>query len=194
MHQLEKPMSTLEDLMAIPGDAKAELIDGEIHMMAPAAARHSDVSGNLAFALKTYFKDKKKSGSGDVDLWRIIPEAWTLYDQYDSFVHDVAAFSRKELPQLPDLGPIHVLPKWVCEILSPSNRSNDTQYKKSVLEKYRVPHYWLIDPRRETLEVFELQTGKSNYQLVHSVKKEDGIVKLRPFQNLELDLAEIFDF
>lgn len=194
MHNIKKTMSNLEDLMAVPGDAKTELIDGEIYMMAPAVARHSDVAGNLAFEIKDYFRNKKKKGPNDIDSWRILPEAWTLYDQHNAFVHDLAAFSRKELPELPDLGPIHVKPKWVCEILSPSNRTNDTQLKKAVLEQHGVPYYWLVDPRRQTIEVFEIQDSTRTYQLKNSVKKEDGSVKLTPFADLDLDLTEIFEF
>lgn len=182
-------MSTLEDLMAVPGDAKTELIDGEIYMMAPAVARHSDVSGNLTFEIKTYFKNKKKDRK-DTDSWRIIPEAWTLYDEHNAFVHDIAGFSRRELSELPDLGPIHIKPKWVCEILSPSNKSNDTQLKKAILEQYKVHYYWLVDPRKQTIQVFEFNR---NYQLASTVKKEDGIVQLTPFKDLDLDLVAIFE-
>ena len=191
MHQLEKPMSTIEDLMAVPGDSKAELIDGEIYMMAPAVARHSSVSGLLTTLLTSHFRNQK--GPHEKDAWRIIPEAWTIYDTHNSFVHDIAGYSRKELPILPDLGPIHIRPKWVCEILSRSNAKNDTERKSAVLAQYGVSYYWLVDPRKKTLQVFELEAGRKNYKLVCSVRKEDGTVRLLPFQDLELDLQEIFE-
>ncbi|MEI6806321.1 MAG: Uma2 family endonuclease [Myxococcaceae bacterium] len=191
MHQLEKTMSTLEDLMAVPGDTKAELIDGEIYMMAPAVARHSSISGLLTTLLTSHFRNQR--GPSDKDAWRIIPEAWTLYDVHNSFVHDIAGYSRRELPRLPNLGPIHIKPKWVCEILSRSNAKNDTERKSAILAQYSVPYYWLLDPRKKTLQVFELGTGNMNYRLVCSVKKEDGVVRLLPFQDLELDLQEIFE-
>lgn len=189
MHQFEESMYTIEDLIAIPGDAKAELIDGEIHMMAPAVAKHSESACKLAAELTFYFRNKRKKSP--TDSWRILTEAWVIYDEHNSFVHDIAGFSRLELPQLPDLGPIHILAKWVCEVLSRSNSTNDLKKKKDVLESYGVPYYWLTDPRRKTIQVFELK--KQKYELIHSVGPEDKIVKLQPFEDLELNLQEIFE-
>ena len=117
------PKNTIEDLMDLPEDTKAELIDGEIYMMAPALARHSLVGAVLTSELISYFKKKRKSApqGGNGDSWLIISEAWVFYDRHNSFVHDVAGFLDRELPELPAKGPIEVRPSWVCEILSPGN-------------------------------------------------------------------------
>ena len=184
--------NTLEDLMALPEDDKAELINGVIYMMAPATAKHSVLCGLLTTKIATYFEGKNR-GPKEPNGWRIIPEAWTDYGQYDSFVHDIAAFSRKDLPTLPDRGPIMAKPMWVCEILSPSNWSNDTQRKRVVLEKHQVPYYWLLDPIRKTIQVFELHEKNENYQIVYAADDSDGVVKLPPFNDLELDLFALFN-
>lgn len=185
MLNFEKSIHTVEDMMALPGEnRRVELINGEIHMMAPVAAIHAEVDVNLIAVIKSYFDHKKKKGPKDFDFWRILAEAWTYYDERNSFVHDIAGFSRRDLPKLPDAGPIHVRPVWVCEILSPSNWSNDTERKRVILEQYNIPYYWLVDPTRKSITV---------NQVIYSVSKGDKIVKLPPFDDLKLDLMEVFD-
>ena len=184
MHSLKEPESTLEDLMALPEEARAELIEGVIYMMAPALARHSAVCTRLAAKMSSYFESKEK-GPTDGDSWIIISEAWTYYDQINSFVHDIAAYSQRDLPKFPEIGPIRVKPLWVCEILSPSNRLNDTQRKKVILEQHQVPFYWLVDPAKKTIQIFKLDLKTKHYEVLISES-------FPPFDDLVLDVNRIF--
>ena len=194
MVSLKHAESTIDDLMALPEDTRAELIDGVIYMMAPALARHSLINGVLNFKISAYLDQKQKKGSdgGESDSWLIIPEAWVFYDRHNSFVHDIAGYLEKDLPSFPESGPITVRPTWVCETISPSNWSNDTQRKRVILEEHKVPCYWLVDPERKSIQVFEMAETDTRYQFAYSVGVEDGVVKLPPFLELELDLKELF--
>lgn len=194
MHQLKDPQATVEDLMALPEDTKAELIDGVIYAMAPALAKHSFAASQLFAKLTGHLEDKKRKGPTDTDSWVLLTEAWTDYGEHNSFVHDIAAFSRKDLPELPEKGPIMARPAWVCEVLSPSNWMNDTQRKRVVLEKFGVPYYWLVDPMQKNIQVFELKNKGEHYQIIQVVENVEGIVRLPPFEDLELDLMRIFDY
>jgi Uma2 family endonuclease len=194
MVSIRRVEHTIEDLMDLPEDQKAELIDGEIYMMAPASALHSFVAAELCGKISQHCRKigkKSDGGKGDSRLL-IFSEAWTYYDEYNSFVHDLAGFYENDLPVLPKRGPIMAKPHWVCEIISPSNWSRDTQVKRVVLEEYGVPYYWLVDPERSSIQVFKLLEGAKHYQIECAVGVEDGIVKLKPFEDLKLDLREIF--
>lgn len=194
MHKLhEEAFHTVEDLNAIPGEQKAELIEGQIYMMAPAAAKHSEISTKLTIEIGSYLKDKRGKIPKDTDSWIILSEAWTDYDKHNSFVHDIAGFSRKDLPKLPESGAIKAKPVWVCEILSPSNWANDTQRKRVVLEKHGVRFYWLVDPIRKNIQIFELKNRSEHYQIIYSVEAAEGILNLPPFEDLDLDLMQIFE-
>jgi Uma2 family endonuclease len=193
MRNVKESERTIEDLMALPEDKKAELINGVIYMMAPASLEHSRTSGALTTRL-TDFVEQRQKGPNDPDSWVIVPEAWTYYDKHNSFVHNLAAFLLKDLSQTTDREAIKACPLWVCEILSPSNWINDTQHKRVVLEKYRIPFYWLVDPIRKAIQVFELKDNNEHYQILQVVQLDDGVVKLPPFNDLELDLSKVFKF
>ena len=190
MIRLDKPLSTLEDLEKLPDDVRAELVDGEIGMMATSTP-HSLICTALTMEIGTHVK--AKTDRQDPNGWVIIAEAWVYYDRYNAFVHDLAGFFRKDLPKSNDRGPLRVRPEWVCEVISPSNWSHDTQRKRLILEQHQVPYYWIVDPVRKTVQVFELKDKNEHYQIVYAADIGDGRVKLPPFADLELDLTELFD-
>jgi len=164
-----------------------------IYMMAPASLEHSRTCGALTSKITAYAESQER-GPDDPDSWVIVPEAWTYYDRHNSFVHDLAAFLQKDVLQTSERGAIRAKPIWVCEVLSPSNWINDTQYKRVVLEKHKVPFYWLVDPARKAIQVFELKGENEHYQIIQVVQAGDGTVRLPPFNDLELDLLRVFKF
>lgn len=190
MRHLEEPLRTVEDLEKLSDDDRAELINGEIVMMT-ASTNHSLICTQLTVEIATHLKAKK--GYGDYDDWVIIAEAWVTYDQHNSFVHDLAAFYRKDIANRSKKhGGLTIMPLWACEVMSPSNWTNDTQRKRVILEQHKVPFYWIVDPIRKTVQVFELKDKNEHYQIVYAADIGDGRVKLPPFQDLELDLTELF--
>ncbi|MEI6806884.1 MAG: Uma2 family endonuclease [Myxococcaceae bacterium] len=190
MIRFEKPLSTLEDLENLPEDVRAELVNGEIVMMATSTA-HSLTCSALTSEIRSHVKGK--TDRLDKDGWVIIAEAWVYYDNHNAFVHDLAGFSRKNLLNASKRGPLKAKPTWVCEVISPSNWSNDTHRKRIILEQHQVPYYWIVDPDRKTIQVFELKDNNEHYQIIYAADIGDGIVKLPPFESLELDLRELFD-
>ena len=70
-------------------------------------------------------------------------------------MHAVAGWLRERLPEPPEDedAVVQVRPDWIAEIISPSNAGNDLVKKKRVYHRHGVPHYWIIDPRDESLTV-----------------------------------------
>ena len=52
-----------------------------------------------------------------------------------------------------------------------------------------VPFIWLLDPLTKTLETFRLESGK---WLLLEVYSENDKVKAEPFQEVEIDLANLW--
>lgn len=191
MIRLDAPLSTIEDLEELPEDTRAELINGQIVMMSTATI-YSIVCSKLTIDVGGHLKIT--TDRQDKDGWVIVAEAWVHYDQHNSFVHDLAGFYRKDLLSRSKRGAMIAKPFWVCEVMSPSNWSNDTQRKRVILEEHKIPYYWIVDPERKTVQVFELKDKQEHYQIIYAADIGDGRVKLTPFQNLELDLSELFEY
>ena len=190
MIRLDKPLSTIEDLENLPEDTRAELINGEI-VIASAVMTHSLICATLLLKIKAH--TQTKTDRSDKDGWVIVSEAWVNYDRHNSFVHDLAGFYRKDLLDRPKRGAMNTKPFWVCEVMSPSNWINDTQRKRVILEQHQVPYYWIVDPERKSIQVFELKHKNEHYQIIYAGNIGDGRVKLPPFPDLELDLTELFE-
>jgi Uma2 family endonuclease len=166
------------------------LINGEIVMMS-ASTTHSIICSTLIFEIKSHLKSKTKRD--DEDGWVILVEAWVNYDRHNSFVHDLAGFRRKDILNRPKKGGMIAKPFWACEVMSPSNWLNDIQRKRVILEQHQVPYYWVIDPDKKIIQVFELKHSGEHYQIIYAAGVGEGRVKLPPFADFELDLSELFD-
>jgi Uma2 family endonuclease len=85
--------------------------------------------------------------------------------------------------------PVRVVPDWICEILSPTNASNDTVVKMRLYQASQVRHYWLIDPIAETLSVY--RWTPDGYLHVSSAKRDER-VRAEPFDGIVLQVGVFF--
>lgn len=69
-------------------------------------------------------------------------------------------FTEKDLP---------VAPLLVVEVLSPSTAMVDTSLKKAAYQRMGVQSYWLVDPVKPSLTVFELDSTGFRYQRIAEV-------------------------
>jgi Uma2 family endonuclease len=105
------------------------------------------------------------------------------------FRPDVAGWRRERMPERPTGSVITVLPDWICEIISPSNASNDTVKKKRTYHKRQIPHYWVLDPVRETLSV--LRWSPDGYTEILSAMRGER-VRAVPFDAIEISIGVFF--
>ncbi len=73
---------------------------------------------------------------------------------------------------------IHGVPDMVAEIFSRSTIKNDIGIKKDIYERNGVKEYWMIDPWRETIEVFLLRDGKFEFGGLYQNWSEDELLRL----------------
>jgi len=183
-----KEKKTIDDLMALPDGTRAELINGEIVMMAPASSIHSKIQAEISFLANTFAKNKTGNNQG----WIILSEAWTHYGKHNSFVHDVAAYEKSKFNEKAGKGAIKVRPEWVCEILSPSNWYKDTQDVRLVLEEVGVPFYWIVDPMKKEILVLKQEKKGHHYQVIHSISEHQEELEIPPFYGMKIKPGDIF--
>ena len=87
-------------------------------------------------------------------------------------------------------------PQFVLEVLSPSTARYDQNEKKEIYRSEEVPEYWIIDIRKRTLQIFDLdyENEEPKYYLVDTVtdKNKDGL-HLIHFPHIKIDFEKLFD-
>ena len=133
---------TIEDIYALPDGQRAELIDGQMYMMAPPSYRHQRLVTQLSRIIGNYIADK----DGDCEVLPA-PFAVTLFANDETYVEpDISIICDKS--KLDDRG-YNGAPDWIIEVISPSTARMDYSVK---LFKYRtagVREYWIVNPLKK---------------------------------------------
>ena len=70
-------------------------------------------------------------------------------------MRDIAGWRKERVPNRPT-GIIDTAPDWVCEIVSPGHKRKDTLDLFLLLQRHRVPYYWIIWPEDRVLIAHQL--------------------------------------
>ncbi len=178
-----KKGATYDDLVRVPEHYVAEMFDGELYGSPRPAPRHAQAAVALVAKIGGPFHFDRDPGG-----WRLLSEP-ELHFGNDVLVPDLAGWRRERLPSLPDEPYLTLAPDWVCEVLSPSTEMIDRGRKLGIYAREGVPHVWLVDPLRQSLEVWALASGS-----LDRVEQHHGSVSVRarPFDAIELELRALW--
>lgn len=176
--QQQNNIYTIDDIYTLPDGQRAELIDGQMYMMAPPTRRHQQILGALYRRIADYIDGK--GGSCEVD---IAPFAVFLNADDKNYVEpDISVIC--DSSKLTDKG-CSGAPDWIIEVVSTGSRRMDYYTK---LFKYRtagVREYWIVDPEKDRIMVYSFETDNAEeYTFYDAVKA--GI-----YEDLEIDFRSI---
>ncbi|WP_457566173.1 Uma2 family endonuclease [Caldithrix abyssi] len=80
-------------------------------------------------------------------------------------------------------------PDLIIEILSPSSAYYDLVEKKELYEQFGVKEYWIVDPKKQRIEVFVLKDKK--FVLKQRIERQGNIVST-VIKDLQINLGTIF--
>ena len=176
--------ATYADLEAVPEHLVAEILHGKLVTHPRPAPPHAEVHFVLASVLGGPFRE----GIGGPGGWRFLTEP-ELHLGDDVAVPELAGWRLERMPDLPETAYIELPPDWVCEVLSPSTEKYDRGDKRQIYADAGVRHLWLVDPRVELLEVFELIDGRWTLLGTYQV---DAPVRAAPFDAVEFRLGRLW--
>jgi len=176
--------ATYEDLLKVPENLVAELIDGELYTWPRPAGPHARFSSVLGMEIGPPY-DLGRNGPGG---WWILDEP-ELHLGEDVIVPDLAGWRRERMPEIPHDHRFVIEPDWVCEVISPTTVRVDRGKKARIYAEHDVPWLWLVDPELRTLEVFQLA---GDFYSMLRVFTGDDVVRADPFPAAEIDLASIW--
>jgi Uma2 family endonuclease len=186
MAEVTTKRATYADIEAAPEHLIAEIIDGELVTQPRPATRHNTAATQLIAELHGPFQ----RGRGGPGGWFFLFENEVKFGE-DLLVPDIAAWRMERLTGIPDTNWISVRPDFVCEVLSKSTEKRDRNAKRRIYSVAGVPYYWLLDPRRQKLEAFELVDGD---WVATGEWRADGKVRAKPFESFTLSLADLWPF
>jgi len=180
---VKKP-ATYADLEAAPPHLVAEIIDGQLVTHPRPSPRH----GATASALGVELGDAFQKGRGGPGGWIFIDEP-ELHLGPQIVVPDLVGWKRERLPAYPEKSYFDISPDWICEVLSASTETRDRTVKTRIYADAGIPHFWLIDPRQQLLEAFELQQGR--WTKIGAWSSDDE-VRAAPFDAITFSLADLW--
>lgn len=141
---------TIEDYFSLPEEKRAELIDGVFYDMASPSVIHQLIAGQIFVQLNVFLRKKKAScvpciAPVDVQL---------DCDDRTMVQPDVLVVCDKE--KIRKSG-IFGAPDFVAEILSKATRRKDMVVKLAKYAQAGVREYWLIDPDKQNVLVYDLK-------------------------------------
>ena len=166
----------MEDIEELPEGVRAELIDGQMFYMATPSRKHQGLVGNLFGEIFAYLNQNKGKCA-------VYPAPFAVYLNEDNRTYlepDITVVCDRD--KLDDRG-CHGAPDFVAEILSPSSRSRDCLLKLIRYREAGVREYWIVDPERETVMVYDFAENK-----VGSYTFGDK-VRVNLFPGLEIDFG-----
>lgn len=169
---------TTDDIYHLPEGQRAELIDGQMYMMAPPTRRHQQMLGALYRKIADYID--KNGGSCEVD---IAPFAVFLNADDKNYVEpDISVIC--DADKLTDKGCTGA-PDWIIEIVSPGSRRMDYYTKLFKYQTAGVREYWIVDPEKNRIIVYLFESDDAQeYTFLDSVKA--GI-----YEDLTIDFRSI---
>lgn len=174
--------ATYEDLLKVPENMVAELIDGELYASPRPSIPHADTTSELLSILRSEF------GPRGVRGWHILFEP-ELHLERNILVPDLAGWRVERVPVMPRDAAISVPPDWVCEVLSHSTARIDRAKKLPIYAQYGVVHAWIVDVDEQYLEVKRLIDGRwSDVAIFTGAEK----IRAEPFESIEIDMTLVW--
>jgi Uma2 family endonuclease len=82
----------------------------------------------------------------------------------------------------------------VMEVVSPDDKSRDRDHRQKV-EDYaegKIPEYWIVDPKQQTIEVLKYSDADSSYEHHGVYRRGDAATSVR-LPGFALDVSSVFD-
>ena len=179
MALMQEKTYTIEDIYALPEGKRAELIDGQLYMMAPPKRIHQELVSQFTKIIGSYIDTHAGS-------CKIYPAPFAVFLNADSMNYvepDISVICDKN--KLDEYG-CNGAPDWVIEIVSPSTERMDYGIK---LFKYRsagVREYWIVNPLNRNVNVFDFEYNEKTRQYIFN-----DIIPVSIYENLSIRVSDL---
>lgn len=176
------PRYKASDLQKLPdGPPYYELISGTLSMSPSPTYQHQRILRDLFFSLHTFVK---QNNLGEVLCAPLDVEL----DETNVYQPDIFFISNTNFAVTKDPKIIES-PDLIIQILS-GNKYHDLNTKKYFYEIFGVREFWLVDPKKKSIEVLE---NRDMEFLRYAYAKHDGEVKSMILDGFSINLSDLLD-
>ena len=176
---LAREIYTTEDIYALPEGQRAELIDGHMYMMAPPSTNHQKISWKLHQEIGNYISSK----GGKCDVYAAPFAVFLSKDDLNYVEPDISVICDKG--KIDDKG-CNGAPDWIIEIVSPASQQMDYGIKLFKYRTARVREYWIVNPLKQTVTVYDFEYEKETRQYSF-----DDTIAVCIYEDLKINIADL---
>jgi Uma2 family endonuclease len=177
------PRVSFAELCQWPDDGRRyELYDGEVIVVPAPIPRHQLVAVRITAVLLEFART-----SGALALASPIDIAFT---EHDVLQPDVVLFRWERRSQIDMMKVIRIAPDLAVEVVSPGTEARDRGRKMHMFARFGVTEYWIVDPVRNVLEIY--QSNGPDYVMA-AVCGETDCVNSPTLTGLSFDASRIFE-
>jgi Uma2 family endonuclease len=159
-----------------------EIINGQEVMGPGPFGRHQDVAANLYDIIRQHVR-KNSLGKLFFSPLDVIFE-----EGINRLQPDILFIGKENMGIFQDW--VRGVPDMVCEIISPGSYEKDTEAKKAIYEKYKVPEYWVVIPELQTVEVLTIEDDRYKKRCIAEL---EGMVTSKVIEGLQVNVKDIFE-
>lgn len=161
----QEKLYTIDAIYRLPEGSRAELIDGQLYDMAPPGTNHQRILSFLHLEIGNYIRSKK----GACEVFPAPFAVFPFADDSKYLEPDISVVCDKH--KLNDCG-CSGAPDWIIEIVSPGSRRMDYYTKLSLYRSANVREYWIVDPMKQTVLVYDMEhdSAPAIYSFSDSIK------------------------
>lgn len=176
-----KPRVSFTDLQRMPEDGnRYELYDGELRVVPSPLPIHEIVKRRLF---------ERLIGYSAVHGGEVFDAPFDIVlSEYDVVQPDILYFAPASARRIRLREHVRFAPDLAIEVVSPSTARADRTFKRRLLERYRVPGYWVVDPDAQRIEVSTLVASRyDGPRMIAGARFEPAALP-----GLTIDLDELF--
>ncbi len=175
----QQKLYTIDDIYALPDGERAELIDGQIYYMPPPNTMHQRILSFLHLEIGNYIR----AGKGTCEIFPAPFAVFLSSDDSRYLEPDISVICGPD--KLNDRG-CSGAPDWIIEIVSPSSRSMDYYTKLSLYRSAGVREYWIVDPIKQIVLVYDMEHAAA--PAIYSFSDK---IRANIYEDLCIDFSDI---
>ena len=186
-HRVEEQARRERFYEEITADVKAEFINGEVIMHSPATWAHVRVSERLTKLLGSYVM-VHRLGEVGIEKAMVVAERNDYEPDLLFYRTEKAALIAPDQLKLP-------VPDFAVEILSPSTARRDRGVKFRDYALSGVEEYWMIHPKKQTVERYVLAPTERVFKAVgqEQGRRGDHVLYSTVVEGFQISARALFD-